>query len=540
MLASEEHGSKRRGDSKEFGDDHGDWALAPGGPVSEAELGGAGGFLRGSSLRVRELQDGLKESHSAFGLKEGRSEILGLKEGPAYISKSVIANERYSPIVSAHSSSEDGSRDEEGKASLEQRERARNSSLDGQMIELLRGVMSDAEGMKQAILGYRRECEQFRRENEQFRRENEQLRNEQRELRSLVAGLAEKLERGSNSITGVQRRTPDVVKEFELIDLHDQYGFLDWKILVRRFIHLAGVGRATQMRIEAGTDSMVDLVTERIRASISKAEEFKPEWKMDHLCDILYHMQQKHNKWAEVLRSKLKKAFENFDNMQGKSVSWFINELEKRRADLTSVGVEKTDQDMGDLLRNAGASDPRFSLVVKSIVNRVGSWTYSDLKLAMLEEEYELTDSARGSEKRQPKPWPPTNRLMILKCANCASDQHTTWKCNKPRNPNPPCWTCEKPGHKAKHCHGKQANGDGPGAGAGSGQGGGGGGAPREACRPFQQTGACRFGDNCRNLHAGDGGASGGAGGGGAGRTQRVGIMMPAPRTEERPPDLTV
>ena len=87
MMASDnKHGSKA-------GEDHGDWALAPGGPVSEAELGGAGGFLRGSSLRVRELQDGLKEGHSTFDLKEGRSENIGLKEGPAYISKSVIASE---------------------------------------------------------------------------------------------------------------------------------------------------------------------------------------------------------------------------------------------------------------------------------------------------------------------------------------------------------------------------------------------------------------------------------------------------------------
>mmetsp|Transcript_70796 Transcript_70796/g.162315 ORF Transcript_70796/g.162315 Transcript_70796/m.162315 type:complete len:87 (+) Transcript_70796:225-485(+) len=81
--------------------------------------------------------------------------------------------------------------------------------------------------------------------------------------------------------------------------------------------------------------------------------------------------------------------------------SWFINELEKRRADLTSVGVEKTDQDMGDLLRNAGASDQRYSLVVNSIVNnRVGPWTYSDLKFGVLEQEHGLVDSTRGSENQ--------------------------------------------------------------------------------------------------------------------------------------------
>jgi len=87
------------------------------------------------------------------------------------------------------------------------------------------------------------------------------------------------------------------------------------------------------------------------------------------------------------------------------------------------------------------------------------------------------------------------------------STQHRAPDCDQPKNPNPLCWKCEKPGHQSKECPEKQSNGTGQGGGAGSGAGGG--------------------------------GASGGAGGGGAGRTQRVGIMMPAPRTEELP-DLSI
>ena len=120
--------------------------------------------------------------------------------------------------------------------------------------------------------------------------------------------------------------------------------------MVLRFIYLAGVARAMEMRIAPGADAMVDLVTERIRHSISQAVEFKSEWKMDHLCDMLYYLQVKHNLWATTLRHKLKKAFEGFDDLLGHTVSWYIDELERRREELTTFGVHKTDQDMAGLL----------------------------------------------------------------------------------------------------------------------------------------------------------------------------------------------
>ena len=223
---------------------------------------------------------------------------------------------------------------------------------------------------------------------------------------------------------------------------------------------------------------------------------------MDYLCEMLYYLQLKHNMWATRLRSKLKKAFENFDSLRGRNVSWFIDQLEKKREELTTVGVYKTDQDMADLLRTAAKNDERYQLVVHSLVSRVGEWTYEDLKNRILAEEYDITEKNKQALQQNLKK-KASERTMTTSlkrtCGNCGSTQHRAPECDQPKNPNPPCWKCEKPGHQSKECPEKQSNGTGQGGGAGGGVGG------------------------CST------------GGGGAGRTQRVGIMMPAPRTEEKP-----
>ena len=77
--------------------------------------------------------------------------------------------------------------------------------------------------------------------------------------------------------------------------------------------------------------------------------------------------------WAvsATLRPKLK-AFEGFDDLLGHTMSWYIDELERRMEELATFGVHKTDQDMADLLRAAaGRKDPRYQLAVHSLVYRV-------------------------------------------------------------------------------------------------------------------------------------------------------------------------
>uniref|UniRef100_A0A7S3XXZ6 CCHC-type domain-containing protein n=1 Tax=Heterosigma akashiwo TaxID=2829 RepID=A0A7S3XXZ6_HETAK len=438
---------------------------------------------------------------------------------PANISSSVLPRPDQSTIFSAKTSSlgSEGSpvegRGEGGKVDHELRKLIRSSSLDlDQMKELLQRVVEDARAMQAEILEYRREKEYTKHYFDILMNENDRLKQEHKQMRAEMAEILDRV-----SATGNQRRTPEAVKEFRLKDLFDQYGFREWYELVTRLLRLARAMRATQERVEMGADDMVDLVTERVRASLSKADAFKSEYKMDYLCDMLKSLVDKHLSWAVRMRPRLKEDFETFKYMRGKSAAWYIWQLEKRRTQLLSVGVEKTDQDMADLLRVAGEKDERYSLVINCIVNRVGGWTYLDLKNKMLEQDSVLESDNRNNRSSNPRN---NKEMMLMICVNCAEEGHQTFDCPKPRNRNPPCFTCKLPGHRSgdEACPGP-AGGDSSGAAAAGGAAGNG-----------PAAGGAAGGGAAAGGAAGGSAAAGGAAGGNAGRRQRVGDLMPEPR----------